>query len=272
MIPHAVKASNIRDPQGLQPPEPAWNAKLYDAKLSFVWQKGAELLKLLDPKPGERILDLGCGTGQLTARIAESGATVVGVDSSPQMIAEARANFPDLMFVLGDAVDLNLSPPVDALFSNAALHWVKQTERAADGMGRCVRSGGRMVLEFGGQGNVQRLLEAFYQTREALDLPRGEHLNPWYFPNISQYSSILESRGFEVTFATLFDRPIGLDDGEAGLRNWIRMFGGAFYSDLPAARHEEFFIKVEDLARARLFHEGQWHVDYRRLRITARKL
>lgn len=129
-----------------------------------------------------------------------------------------------------------------------------------------------MVAEFGGKGNIQHLLEAFYKGRETPGLCCGEDLNPWYFPNISEYAAVLESRGFEVSLATLFDRTTPLDDGELGLRNWIRMFAHTFYADLPPDRHEEFFTKVEELARKNLFQDGQWHVDYRRLRITARKL
>ncbi|MGH7866566.1 MAG: class I SAM-dependent methyltransferase [Candidatus Dormibacteraceae bacterium] len=269
---HSSHSSAGANPQQFQPEPPAWDPKLYDAKLSFVWQKGADLLKLLDAKPGERILDLGCGTGQLTALIAASGATVTGVDSSPEMVQQARANFPELTLLVGDAVDLNFSQPFDAIFSNAALHWIKEAERAADGMARCVRSGGRLVAEFGGKGNVQHLLEAFYKGREALGLSCEENLSPWYFPNIPEYAAILESHGFEVSFATLFDRPTPLDDREWGLRHWIRMFAQNFYADLPPERHEAFFAKVEELARSDLFQNGQWHVDYRRLRITAHKL
>lgn len=217
-------------------------------------------------------MDLGCGTGQLTEIIARSGATVIGVDSSPQMIQQARANFPKLTLLVGDAVDLNFSTPFDAIFSNAALHWIKEAEGAAGGMARCVRCGGRLVAEFGGKGNVQLLVKAFYQGRQAMGFSRGEDLNPWYFPTIAEYAAILESRGFEVSFAALFDRPTPLEDGQLGLRNWMKVFARNFYADLPPERHEAFFAKVEELARGDLFQEGQWQVDYRRLRITARRI
>src|SRR5688572_11002406 len=131
----------------------AWSPQLYEGQHSFVWKYGADLLPLLAPQPGERIIDLGCGTGRLTAQIAESGAEVIGVDRSPEMIGQARQNFPKLRFLLADIASFESPEPADAVFSNAALHWVTDAEAAARNVARSLRPGGRFVAEFGGKRN-----------------------------------------------------------------------------------------------------------------------
>lgn len=249
-----------------------WDAALYDARHSFVWERGADVLALLAPQPEERILDLGCGTGHLSARIAEAGARVVGLDSSEEMIAEARRNFPALEFVVGDARDFHFDEPFEAVFSNAALHWVRQPERVAHCICEALTPGGRFVAEMGGQGNVERVLEGLRHARAAIGSPVESGFNPWYFPTIGEYTSLLETQGFDVTFALLFARPTTLEEGEAGLRNWIQMFGASFCSDLEPKKQEELFFVVEQQLRKELFREGQWCLDYRRLRVMARRV
>ncbi len=248
-----------------------WNPELYDARHSFVWQRGADLIDLLNPQAGERILDLGCGTGHLTAQIAARGAEVMGIDSSTEMIEEARKHYPTLEFRVADARDFSLGQPVDAVFSNAALHWIQQAERVASCVWKALRLGGRFVAEFGGKGNVQRLVNAFYRSLEALNVNPEKDPNPWYFPSVGEYSSILERQGFDVTFAVLFDRLTPLEEGEDGMRNWIRMFAGVFLAAVPAKGQGRFLEGVESMLRPDLFHDGTWHVDYRRLRVVARK-
>src|SRR5882757_7205875 len=159
-----------------------WNADLYQSSHSFVWEYGRDLLGLLAPKSGERILDIGCGTGQLTADIAQTGATTVGVDQSESMIAQARGNFPSLQFEVQNVCGLPYREKFDAVFSNAALHWVKRAEEAAASMSRALKPGGRLVLEMGGRGNVREVLKAL---SEALG-SEAEH--PWYFPSIGEYT------------------------------------------------------------------------------------
>jgi len=129
-----------------------WNPEFYDARHSFVWQRGADLIDLLDPQTEERILDLGCGTGHLTAQIAARGAEVMGIDSSAEMIEEARKHYPALEFRVADARDFSLGQPVDAVFSNAALHWIQPAERVVSCVWKALKPGGRFVAEFGGKG------------------------------------------------------------------------------------------------------------------------
>ncbi len=249
-----------------------WDAALYDSRHSFVWERGMDALELLAAQQGERILDLGCGTGHLTSRIAASGANAVGLDHSAEMIAEARRSFPDLEFVVGDARDFHFEQPFDAVFSNAALHWIGDQESVAHCLEEALVPGGRFVAELGAEGNVERLIEGLRRGREAIGFPVEAGFNPWYFPTIGEYASLLETQGFEVNFALLFDRPTPLDEGEAGLRNWIRMFGSNFCADLTEKKQEELFFVVEQQLRKELFREGKWHLDYRRLRIRARRL
>lgn len=246
-----------------------WDAALYDDRHSFVWKHGATLVDLLAPQAGERILDLGCGTGHLTARIAEAGAQVVGIDSSAEMIAEARREFPDLRFEVADARDFALGEPFDAVFSNAVLHWVKPPERAVACIRGSLAPGGRFVAELGGRGNVAAIAAALEAAAGQTSIGAWER--PWYFPSIGEYAVLLESNGLEVTHAVLFDRPTPLD-GDDGLRTWVTMFARDLVERIPPDGREAFFRRVEDAARATLHRGGGWSADYRRLRVVARRV
>ncbi|MGB2665548.1 MAG: methyltransferase domain-containing protein [Candidatus Acidiferrum sp.] len=248
-----------------------WNAELYDDKHSFVWKMAAGLVDLLETKPGERILDLGCGTGHLTEQIADRGAKVVGVDKSPEMIQQARAKFPSLQFEVMDAREIVFAEPFDAVFSNATLHWIKEPERAVAGIAKALRSEGRFVAEFGGKGNVAGLLAATERAWHKLG-PPGPAPSPWYYPSVGEYSTLLEKHSLEVTLANLFDRPTALEDGARGLHNWLEMFGGSFLDELPAGQREAALMAIEREARPTLFHDDHWVMDYRRLRVVARKV
>jgi len=253
-----------------QVPSQSWDAQLYERQHSFVWKLGGDLVELLAPEAGERVLDLGSGTGQLAAAIAERGAEVVGIDHSPEMVETARRNHPRLRFEVGDARTFAVERPFDAVFSNAVLHWVKPPGQAVERVRHALKPGGRFVAEFGGAGNVRGISAGI---REALrELGRGDFdaLDPWYFPTVGQYAAELEGRGFEVRFATLFDRPTPLE-GEGGMRDWVRMFGGAFLGAIPEREQERFFSLLEQRVRPVLHYDGRWHADYRRLRVVAYK-
>ena len=245
-----------------------WDPKLYQSAHSFVWKRGADLVEALDPKRGERILDLGCGTGQLTARIAETGASAVGIDSSPQMIDTARANYPELRFEVADARVYRTPETFDGVFSNAALHWIKPPEQAAESISLALKPGGRLIAEFGGKRNVSAILSA---VSRSIAHRKPEVVNPWYFPSIGEYASLLESFGLEVTEALHFPRTTPLEGGKEGLRNWLDMFGGAFHDSTGRADLKAALPQIERHARAALFFDGQWHADYVRIRIRAVK-
>lgn len=241
----------------------SWDAKQYQDRHSYVFEYGRTLLDLLAPQAGETILDLGCGSGQLTAAIAASGASVIGLDSSPEMLAQARANYPDLNFRLGDAANFSFAHPFDAVFSNAALHWVKESAAAARCIARGLKRGGRFVAEFGGHGNIQPVVDALRQVL-------GPRESPWYYPTIGEYAAVLERHGLEVREAWLIDRPTKVD-GEDGMEDWLSVFARHFIRHMPPDEGRAALHAVAEKLRPAKFHDGAWTVDYRRLRVIAQK-
>lgn len=249
-----------------------WNSELYQSSHSFVWQYGRDLLVLLNAQPGERILDVGCGTGQLTAEIAQFGAEMVGIDASADMIATARKNFPRLRFEVADVTALNFQNEFDVVVSNAALHWVRDQPAAIASIARALKRRGRLVLEMGGHGNLHNLLNAVYRALRQLGVERPEQLSPWSFPTIGEYASLIEAHGLEVDFAVLFDRATILEGGDRGLKLWLEMFGRFAIEAITPDKRKEFVPLAEQFAAPTLFHNGVWTIDYKRLRIVAVKL
>lgn len=215
----------------------SWDTEVYEARHNFVWKMGEGVVELLAPQAGERILDLGCGPGQLTKKISESGAEVVGLDASPNMIGQARQNFPDLRFVLEDGASMTFENEFDAVFSNAALHWMLDPAAVVKGVARALRPGGRFVAEMGGKGNIRTIVAAIQRVvAQYRPLPASRQ----YYPSVSEYSAILEAHGLEVRMAQLFDRPTPLE-GEAGMEVWIKQFKDYYFQDLPALRSRRWW-------------------------------
>jgi SAM-dependent methyltransferase len=250
-----------------EPPN-SWDADAYEDRHAYVYEYGEDVVDLLAPDAGERILDLGCGTGRLTDRIAATGARAVGVDSSPAMLAEARASRPRPEFVRADATALPFEAAFDAVFSNAALHWIPAADQpdALASVRRALVPGGRFVAELGGAGNVRAIREA---VRTAVAARGYEPADPWYFPSIGEYARRLEANGFEVRRARLFDRPTELADGEDGLAAWLDAFGEGLLADVPAAERDAVVADAADALREERFRDGTWIADYRRLRFVA---
>lgn len=248
-----------------------WNPTLYQSSYSFVFERGKEVLALLQPQAGERILDIGCGTGQLTAEIARTGAWVMGVDASSDMVAQARANFPEIRFEVQDVCDLPFHGEFDAVFSNAVLHWVKRAEAAAAGISRALKPGGRFVAEFGGHGNIRALMAASDRAMRTLRVSEPDQFHPWFYPSIAEYSTILEQHGLEVSFAHLFDRPTPLEGGEDAIPTFLRMFGSSLVTPLREEQIPVYYRLTREFAAPELCTPEGWMADYRRLRIAARK-
>src|SRR4051812_8267620 len=163
-----------------------WNASGYAENARFVADLGMPVVDLLDPRPGERILDLGCGDGALTEKLAAAGCKVVGADASPELVEAARARGLDVRLVDGHKLDFDAD--FDAVFSNAALHWMRQPDAVIDGVHRALKPGGRFVGEFGGAGNVVRIVSALESALERRGID-GKTVNPWYFPNVKDYAA-----------------------------------------------------------------------------------
>ncbi|WP_246984680.1 class I SAM-dependent methyltransferase [Halorientalis marina] len=249
-----------------------WDAADYDADHGFVHEYGRSLVDRLDPKPGERVLDLGCGTGHLTAEVAAAvgnDGAVVGIDRSAEMVAAAREEHDAPTFRQADARTFGTEDPFDAVLSNAALHWVPGSDQAdvLAQVADALRPGGRFVAEMGGVGNVDRVVTA---TLAELAERGHDRDHPWYFPSVGEYATRLENAGFEVRLARLFDRPTDLD-GPDGLRNWLGMFGDSLLADLPDVERTAVVDGVADRLREELYdaESETWTADYRRLRFEA---
>jgi trans-aconitate methyltransferase len=243
-----------------------WDPQGYARHASFVPALGVPVLQLLDPQPGEQVLDLGCGDGVLTQEIVARGAVVVGVDASPSMVEAARARGLDACVMAGEA--LAFAGDFDAVFSNAALHWMRDAEAVIAGVARALRPGGRFVGEFGGHGNVAAIVVALTAAAEELGLDAAS-LHPWFFPTPAAYARHLERGGFTVETIDLIPRPTSLPSGLAG---WLETFAGPFLTALLPAERGRFLARVEALAATALKdEEGGWTADYVRLRFRARR-
>lgn len=243
-----------------------WDPDGYERNARFVTDLGAPVVALLAPKPGERILDLGCGDGVLTAKLVAAGCRVVGIDGSAEFVAAARARGLDAR--VGDGQALDFDGDFDAVFSNAAMHWMKQADRVIDGVYRALVPGGRFVAELGGMGCVQHIVSALEAALAARGRD-GRALNPWYFPSDADYRERLERGGFVLREIRLFPRPTPLP-GDVG--GWLETFCQSFTNALPAAERPAFLAEVQErLAPLLRDAKGRWHADYVRLRFAATK-
>ncbi len=251
-------------------PEILWDSKLYDKQHHFVSAYGMDVVQWLAPKPGEDILDLGCGTGQLAAQIVESGAEVFGVDASAEMIAEAKANYLNVGFEVVDATKLPYKELFDAIFSNATFHWIEDQEALLKGVYNSLKPNGRLVAEFGGKGNVKSITDALTVSAKNLGLLEKLTTNFWFFPSAATYTTLLEKQGFEVEQAWLFDRPTKLI-GEDGMLKWINQFATHVFKNLSADEAEAIKSLAIEILKPNYLRNGEWTADYRRLRIKAYK-
>lgn len=252
--------------------EQVWKAHDYDRQLSFVSAYGKGVVELLTPQPGERILDLGCGTGDLANEISASGAHVTGMDDSAEMIERAKSKYPGLTFLAGDGENFDTESPYDAIFSNAALHWMKDADGVVRSVYGALKPGGRFVAEFGGKGNIDGIYQALktvFADHYGMD---ADTRNPWYFPSLGQYTTLLESHGFRVRIAHHFDRPTKLPEGKDGVKYWLLHFGDRFFAGFSAEEKDEAIARISQAARATLWREDAFYADYKRLRVFAEKV
>ncbi len=253
--------------RALHDPAQDWDPAGYVSNAAFVAELGEPLLDLLAPGPGERILDLGCGDGRLTSKLAErDGVSVVAVDASPDLIAAAKHRGLDARVMNGH--DLAFNAEFDAVMSNAALHWMKDPDAVLSGVARALKPGGRFVAEMGGKGNVARIVDAIGRSLERRGHP-SDSGNPWYFPSVDEYRTRLEGQGFAVQQISLFPRPTRLP-GDVG--GWLDTFAAPFLAALsPADRKAARNEAVAELEPVMTDPSGVWWADYVRLRFVAVK-
>jgi len=242
----------------------SWDAAAYDKHARFVSDLGAEILSWLDPKPGDRILDVGCGDGALTQKLVDAGAKVVGVDTSDSLLAAAFERGLDVRRM--DGQDLQFDAEFDAVFSNAALHWMPHAEDVVQGVAKALKRGGRFVAEFGGHGNIAAFVTALRAVakRRGLDTALAAG---WFYPTPDEYRALLERHGLMVERILLAPRPTPLP---TGLRGWLLTFRKPYFEAMPEPERNEVIAELEDLlAPALRDRAGKWTADYVRLRVRA---
>ena len=241
-----------------------WDAQQYAKNVRFVSELGGAVVELLAPQARERILDLGCGDGPLAAELVRLGCEVVAVDSSAEMVAAARGLGLDARVV--DGQDLPFENEFDAVFSNAALHWMRRPEAVVAGVCRALKPGGRFVAEFGGGHNVKSVVDALSDQLAARGIDPAPH-NPWYFPAPDVYRRVLEQGGFKIETLELFERPTLLPGDVVA---WLETFAQSFTGAVPEGQRGAFLSDVRDVLAPKLLGEdGCWRVDYVRLRFFA---
>ncbi|GJQ12732.1 hypothetical protein GpartN1_g4523.t1 [Galdieria partita] len=245
-----------------------WQPTLYRHEHAFVFEKGISLVKLLNPQPFELVLDLGCGTGELTEQVSRSGCFVIGVDASSAMTYSAKNSFPEVDFIVADGTQLCFRSVFDSVYSNAVIHWIRKPLQLLQNIHDCLLPGKPLVAEFGGEGNVESITTA-------LSLATEQHTNKkwvptkWYFPKPAQFECLLQEAGFTVTLNTCFDRPTKLQEGSQGLRSWLRMFCPELSRNYSKEEYQKILSTVEKELRSKLFDGTNWYADYKRIRLVA---
>ncbi|ASF44759.1 class I SAM-dependent methyltransferase [Methylovulum psychrotolerans] len=246
--------------------QPQWNADDYITHAAFVAEAAGGVVGLLNPQAQDKILDIGCGDGALTAQLQQYGCTVVGIDASPNMIARARQR--GLTAFVQDACALSYQQEFTAVFSNAVLHWIHESDKVLQGIYRALMPGGRFAAEFGGAGDIAALVWAMEDVFKRHP-DWGGFINPWYFPHPDEYRHKLEQAGFQVKTIQLIPRPTPLN---SGIRKWLEIFADGITRQLNAAQKAVFLDEMTACLRPHLYCQDQgWVADYVRLRVLAVK-
>ena len=247
-----------------------WDGKKYADDFNFVPQYGEAVLDLITLPKGSFAVDLGCGNGALTVKLAEHGYDVLGIDDSAEMLELAARLYPAIPFRKENALTFHLDQPADIIFSNAVFHWINKEDQQTmlNNIAENIRTGGELVTEFGGYGCAA----AVHTTLARKFAERGlNYVFEFYFPTIGVYAPMLETAGLRVEYAVLFDRPTPQKSSD-GLADWIRMFNMRPFETVDPDLREEIIRKTADDLRPVLYHDGHWFIDYVRIRIRARKI
>ena len=248
------------------PPSQTWDPEGYARHARFVSDLGMPVVELLAPRPGERILDLGCGDGVLTKKLQDMGCEVIGVDGSAAQVEATRSLGIDARVM--DGYELSFENEFDAVFSNAVLHWMKRPEVVVARVWHALKPGGRFVAECGGHGCIAKIERALLDglQRRGID---GSAFHPWYYATPDEYRHHLETQGFKVNYIALIPRPTPLPGDILG---WLETFAQSFTAPLPVQERAGFLNDVREELRPQLCDAaGQWTADYVRLRFAAEK-
>jgi trans-aconitate methyltransferase len=243
-----------------------WDPDEYARHARFVSELGQPVIDLLNPKPGERVLDLGCGDGALTERLLAAGCQVVAIDSSPEQVWASLERGIDARIL--DVRALGFEDEFDAIFSNAVLHWITDADLALQQIRKALVRGGRLVAEFGGAGCVSAIRNALGTAlgRRGID---SSHVNPWHFPTGDAYRARLKAHGFHVDMLSVFPRPTPLP---SDITLWLEIFAKSFLETVSKSERPQLLTEVRDLLEPALrTTEGVWVADYVRLRTAATK-
>jgi len=245
-----------------------WKADTYRETCGRVTEHGAKLVAALKELPCERVLDLGCGTGELTNDIAGFVREVIGIDSSPSMLEKAKAAYPKLSFFRMDACSLVWEDAFDAVFSNAVLHFISDQDTLLAGIYRALRKNGALVCEFGAAGNIAGLLDAV----AAACAKRGKaFVSRFFYPGKEEYEELLQKHGFCVQSVDVYAMDTALLEGEDRLRNWVDQVFSVEMQWFTTAEREAIFQEIESALRPAQWDGVRWHIDNRRIRAIARK-
>ncbi len=245
-----------------------WDSELYDKKHDFVSEYGKGLMEYMPEQKVSKILDLGCGTGDLTWQLTAFAGDVVGVDSSESMIEQAKCKYGNIDFSVANALALPFENEFDIVFSNAVFHWIKDHEKLLQNIRRALKTPGRLICEFGGHGNIAVIENTFAQACSSVGLNYQPKFN---FPETDAFANLLERNGFCVEKIFAFDRPTPLKDGESGLRNWMMQFFASELSTFTPEQQSAVLDDTERRCRDALWNGKEWVADYRRLRAVACK-
>lgn len=243
-----------------------WNSLLYDNKHDFVAEYGKELLEFVPDNNEQTILDLGCGTGIMTAQLRNLGSKVVGVDSSKSMINRAKEQFDNIDFMVCDALDLPFENEFNVVFSNAVFHWIGDHDALLSNVRKVLKADGLLVCEFGANGNIATVENAFMKVCSSLGYNYTSKFN---FPTCESFGKLLEGKGFVIDKIYDYDRPTPLKDDEQGLANWMKQFFASELVVMPEDIQVAVIKRVEELTRDILWNGNAWVADYRRLRAIA---
>lgn len=247
-----------------------WNPDLYKEGHSFVFKYGEALTELLAPNKNDNILDIGCGTGELTYKISKLVKSITGIDSSSKMLESARKNYPEINFEVVNALEMKFENEFDKVFSNAVFHWIFDQETFLKKIYNSLKINGKLVAEMGGKDNAEIILSNLKTSLISRGYQANADKKVTFFPSVGEYTSLLEKAGFTIRYVLYFDRDTELN-GEDGIKNFLTMFYAQYFENIDEKDKNTILEEVQNKCRKKLYKNNKWYADYKRLRFIAEK-